>query len=133
MNPSSASIKSSFRRLFWEKFSRTRRRFGFASRKASRSFLLGKGALITNSVGAATGTVATVTSVAGNSKKIANMDMRNEADTKSAANNVKMNLASNIIGGMTTAASATGAVLNASQIKEVKKLVEISQECEGVL
>ena len=88
---------------------------------------LAKGAIVTNSVGAVSGTAATITSALGNNKKISDLD--NDATQK----NMKMNMASNVLGGVTTAASLTGTALNASQIVEAKKIVNVSQECEETL
>ena len=91
---------------------------------------LAKGAMITNSVGAVSGTVATITSALGNSKKVSEMDVINSDEYEK---NKKMNTASNVLGGVTTAASLTGTALNASQIVEAKKIVNVSQECEETL
>lgn len=91
---------------------------------------LAKGAVVTNSVGAVSGTVATITSALGNSKKISEMDV---IGTEDAKKNMQLNMASNVIGGVTTAASLTGTALNASQIVEAKKIVNVSKECEETL
>ena len=91
---------------------------------------LAKGAMVTNSVGAVSGTVATITSALGNSKKISEMDV---IGTEDAKKNMQLNMASNVIGGVTTAASLTGTALNASQIVEAKKIVNVSKECEETL
>ena len=90
---------------------------------------LGKGAIVTNSIGAVSGTVATITSALGNNKKVSEMDVNSGEYEK----NKNMNTASNVLGGVTTAASLTGTALNASQIVEAKKIVNVSQECEETL
>ncbi len=94
---------------------------------------LGKGAMISNSVGAATGTVATITSALGNDKKLSEMDFKTEDGIKQINKYEKVNVASNIIGGVTAAASLSGTVLNASQIKTAKQILNIAQECEEAL
>ena len=91
---------------------------------------LGKGAMIANSVGAATGAVATITSALGTNKKVSTIEAYSQEDAKKF---FKTNHTSNIMGGVTTAASLTGTVLNATQIKTVKKTLEITQACEEVL
>lgn len=91
---------------------------------------LGKGAMIANSVGAATGAVATITSALGTNKKVSTIEAYSQEDAKKF---FKTNHTSNIMGGVTTAASLTGTVLNATQIKTVKKTLEITQACEEAL
>lgn len=92
---------------------------------------LAKGAMVTNSIGAATGTAATITSVLGNNKRLSDMNFKN--DPEDVIKYAKMNTASNVLGGVTAAASLTGTVLNASQIKTAKQVLNIAQECESVL
>lgn len=91
---------------------------------------LGKGAMIANSVGAATGAAATITSALGTNKKVSTIEAFSQEDAKKF---FKTNHTSNIMGGVTTAASLTGTVLNATQIKNVKKTLEITQACEEAL
>ena len=94
---------------------------------------LAKGAMAANSVGAATGTVATITSALGNNKKVSNLNLHSEDGANTLNKNLKMNIASNVMGGVTAAASLTGTVLNASQIKTAKQVLNIAQECEEAL
>lgn len=89
---------------------------------------LAKGAMVTNSVGAVSGTVATITSAIGNNKKVSDIQSTQEFKKYNGTN-----VASNVLGGVTTAASLTGTALNATQIKEAKKIINISQECEEAL
>jgi hypothetical protein len=89
---------------------------------------IAKGAVITNSAGAVSGTVATITSVLGNSKNISHMGTDEEVGKYE-----KINMASNVMGGVTAAASLTGTVLNALQIKTVKQILSIAQNCEDAL
>lgn len=94
---------------------------------------LGKGAMVANSVGAVTGATATITSVLGNNKKLSNMDFTTVEGAQEIVKYEKVNKASNVLGGVTAAASLTGTVLNASQIKEAKKILNIASECEETL
>ena len=101
---------------------------------------LGKGAMISNSVGAATGAAATITSALGNKKysdmasgvDITNQESVDSVNKKMLANQ-KINIASNALGGVTAAASLAGTVLNASQIKTAKQILTIAQECEEAI
>lgn len=92
---------------------------------------LAKGAMVSNSIGAVTGSAATITSVLGNNKKLS--DEIKSGDAKNVVEYNRMNVASNVLGGVTTAASLTGTALNASQIKTAKQILNISSECEEVL
>ncbi|MBQ7409702.1 MAG: hypothetical protein IJV03_04010 [Alphaproteobacteria bacterium] len=94
---------------------------------------LGKGAVAANSIGSVTGVTATITSALGNSKHLSDMDFRTKQGLSDVKKYESMNTASNVLGGVTTAASLTGTVLNAIQIKEAKKILDISSECEGAL
>lgn len=94
---------------------------------------LGKGAVAANSVGSVTGVTAIITSSLGNSKHLSDMDFRTKQGLSDVKKYESMNTASNVLGGVTTAASLTGTVLNAIQIKEAKKILDISSECEGAL
>lgn len=94
---------------------------------------LGKGAMVTNSIGAATGTAATITSVLGNNQKLSNMDFKTKQGVEDVKKYSKMNTASNVLGGVTAVASLTGTALNASQIKTAKQVLDIAQECEETL
>jgi hypothetical protein len=94
---------------------------------------LSKGALVTNSVGAATGMAATITSALGNKNNLSNVNFADTASVQKVNQYGKINVASNFIGGVTTAASLTGTVLNATQIKTAKKILDIAQKCEEAL
>ena len=61
------------------------------------------------------------------------MDFKTEQGVEDIKKYSKMNVASNVLGGVTATASLTGTVLNASQIKTAKQVLNIAQECEGVL
>ena len=95
---------------------------------------LAKGATVSGAVGAVTGTAATITSALGTSKKAINIDYKDsdqaQKDEKSL---IATNKASNVLGGVTAGTSLAGTVLNATQIKKVKQLVTIADNCEGAL
>ena len=44
-----------------------------------------------------------------------------------------LNTAANVLSGVTTAASATATVFNATQISAIKKVAEVAEKCTGVL
>lgn len=95
---------------------------------------LAKGATVSGAVGAVTGTVATITSALGTSKKAVDIDYRDSAQAqKDEKSLVAANKASNVLGGVTAGTSLAGTVLNATQVKKVKQLVTIADNCEGVL
>ena len=86
------------------------------------------GAAISAGVGASTGLVGTITSASANSDNVRGDNT--DAGKKKEKN---LNVASNILAGTTTAASATATVFNATQIKAIKQVAEIAQKCTGVL
>ena len=83
-----------------------------------------KGAAISSGVGAATGIAGTIVSASANSKGVRNGDDKKEKG---------LNLAANVLSGATTVASASATVFNATQIKAIKQVAEIAQNCTGVL
>lgn len=85
-------------------------------------------AAISAGVGATTGLVGTITSASANSDNVRGDNT--DAGKKKEKN---LNVASNILAGTTTAASATATVFNATQIKAIKQVAEIAQKCTGVL
>ena len=87
-----------------------------------------KGAMISSTVGAATGLAGTITSATANSNKI------REAQGDVAQQKEKnLNTASNVLAGATTVASATATVFNATQISAIKKVAAVAEKCTGVL
>jgi hypothetical protein len=84
----------------------------------------GRGAMISSIVGATTGTVGTITSVAANSDGVRAGDEQKEKN---------LNTASNILAGGTAMASGVAAVFNATQISAIKKIAKIAENCEKVL
>ena len=94
---------------------------------------LAKGAIVSNSVGAVTGSAATITSVLGNNRKISSINIGEQNGAQELEKYNKINVTSNVLGGVTAAASLSGTILNASQIKKIKDVVNIATECEEAL
>ena len=88
----------------------------------------GRGAMISSTVGAATGLAGTITSATANSNKI--RDAQGDAAQQKEKN---LNTASNVLAGATTVASATATVFNATQISAIKKVAAVAEKCTGVL
>lgn len=88
----------------------------------------GTGAMASSIVGAATGVIGTGLSAGANSKKI-----RDDNTTSGKSKEKGMNTAANVMSGLTTAASVTATVFNATQIKAIKQVAEIAEKCTGVL
>ncbi len=82
------------------------------------------GGMVASSIGAASGLTGTITSGVANSDNVRNGDADKEQ---------KLNTASNVLAGVTTAASATATIFNATQIAAIKKMSTIADECEGAL
>ena len=86
------------------------------------------GAMASSIVGATTGFTGTVLSGVANSDKI-----RND-NTKSGQQKEKnLNTASNVMAGVTTAASAVSTVFSGTQIAAIKRVANVASKCEGVL
>ena len=94
---------------------------------------LARGATISGTVGAVTGAAATISSISGTTNKLSNVDLTNANSIQEINKIENMNTASNVLGGVTAATSLTGTILNATQIKKIKDIVPISNECEGAL
>ncbi|MBE6460015.1 MAG: hypothetical protein E7009_03470 [Alphaproteobacteria bacterium] len=88
----------------------------------------GRGAAISAGVGTATGLAGTITSAMANTDTT-----RNDNSESGKQKEKKLNTASNILAGTTTAASVTATVFNATQIKAIKQVVEVASKCTGVL
>ncbi len=82
------------------------------------------GGMISSTIGAATGLTGTITSGVANSD-----DVRHSGTDKEK----KLNTASNVLAGATTAAAATATIFNATQISAIKKMSTIADECEGAI
>lgn len=88
----------------------------------------GKGAMISSIFGATTGAVGTVTSA------VANTDAtRNDNSDAGKQKEKNLNTASNVLAGVTTVASATATVFNATQISAIKKVAGVAEKCTEVL
>jgi len=87
-----------------------------------------KGATISSIVGATTGISGTVTSYMANTD-----ETRNDNTDAGKKKEKNLNLASNILAGASTAASATATVFNASQIKAIKDVASVAAKCSEVL
>lgn len=87
-----------------------------------------RGATISSGIGATTGVVGTILSATANSQKVRD---NNTDDGKQKEKN--LNIASNVMAGATTAASATATVFNATQISAIRKTAEVAEKCTGVL
>ena len=87
------------------------------------------GAAIVSGVGMGSGVAGVITSA------IANMDKTRQAYDEQGVNKKAkdLNTTANIMSGVSTAASATATVFNATQIAAIKKLVAVSETCEGAL
>ena len=86
------------------------------------------GSTVTSSVGAVVGGVGMITSIAANTDATRN-DNSKEGKEKEAG----LNTASNVLSGITTAASATSTVLSGVQIATIKKVVSVADNCEKEL
>jgi len=87
-----------------------------------------KGATISSIVGATTGLTGTITSAVANTDATRN---DNTAGGKQKEKN--LNMASNVLAGASTAASATATVFNATQIKAIKDVANVASKCTEVL
>jgi hypothetical protein len=88
----------------------------------------GTGALISSSVGAATGLAGTVVSGAANSNKV-----RNDNTDAGKQKEKDLNIAANVLSVGATAASISATVFNATQIAAIKNVAGVSEKCTGVL
>ena len=82
------------------------------------------GATITSGIGAGMGIAGTATSAAANTDKMHLSGSDSER---------KINVASNVMAGGAAAASLTSSILNAAQIKAIKRAATVADECEGAL
>lgn len=87
-----------------------------------------KGAMISSVVGATTGLSGTVVSASANAPKT-----RDDNTDEGKQKEKNLNTAANVLSGVTTAASATATVFNATQISAIKKVAEVAEKCTGVL
>ncbi|MBR4891705.1 MAG: hypothetical protein IKZ34_00795 [Alphaproteobacteria bacterium] len=83
------------------------------------------GATVASSVGAAAGFAGTITSGVANSNSV--------RTSENAQKEKNLNAASNVLAGVTTAASVTATVFNATQIAAAKRVIETAEKCEEVI
>lgn len=83
---------------------------------------------IVSGIGTATAGAGTVTSAMANSKKV-----RADKSEKGRKKEKGLNLASNILAGVTMGTSATSTTLSAVQINKAKKDSEMAERCESAL
>jgi len=86
------------------------------------------GAMVSSAVGAGTGAVGTITSALANSKKI-----RNDDSEKGIKKEKNLNTASNVLAVGATVSSASATIFNASQIKAIKDVATVAEQCSEVL
>lgn len=86
------------------------------------------GAMVSSTVGAATGLAGTITSGVANTNKTRDDD--SDAGKKREKG---LNTASNVLALGTTAASATATVFNATQIAAIKRVASVAAQCTEVL
>ncbi|MBR3148091.1 MAG: hypothetical protein IKF41_01960 [Alphaproteobacteria bacterium] len=86
------------------------------------------GAMVSSSIGAGTGFAGTITSALANSNKV-----RNNNTDQGQQKEKNLNTASNVLAVGSTAASATATVFNATQIKAIKDVASVAEQCSGVL
>lgn len=79
---------------------------------------------VVSGIGTATAGAGTITSAMANSKKVRAGDKKKEKS---------LNLASNILAGVTMGTSATSTTLSAVQISKAKKDSEMAEKCENIL
>lgn len=82
------------------------------------------GAAVASGVGAGSGIVGTITSAMSNTDTTRSGDDEKEKT---------LNTTANVMSGVSTVASAAATIFNATQISAIKKLVAVSEICEGAL
>ena len=82
------------------------------------------GAMVSGAIGATTGIAGTITSASANSQSVRDGDADKEK---------KLNAASNVLAGTTTAASGVATIFNATQISAIKRAATVADDCEGAL
>ncbi len=87
-----------------------------------------KGAMISSVVGATSGLAGTITSASANTNKT-----RADNTDSGRRREKNLNTTANVLSGVTTVASATATVFNATQISAIKKVASVAEQCTGVL
>ena len=86
------------------------------------------GAMVSSVVGAGTGAAGTIVSAIANSNKV-----RNDNTEQGQQKEKNLNTASNVLAAGATVASATATIFNATQIKAIKDVATVAEQCSGVL
>ncbi len=94
---------------------------------------LARGGIITGAVGAATGAAATATSVVDTKMKRSDIDLTDENSLKQDKKQGAYMAASHALGGAAAASSLVGTILNIKQIKNVKQVISVAENCEEAL
>ncbi len=102
---------------------------GFESVDISKINERAKGAMISSAIGATTGLTGTITSGIANSDSV-----RDKGEGGARTDKEKnLNIASNVLAGASTVASATATVFNATQISAIKKVSDVATKCTEAL
>jgi hypothetical protein len=86
------------------------------------------GALVSSAVATTTGVTGTILSAIANGKKI-----REDNTESGKEKEKKLNSSANVFAAGTTIASASSTVFNALQIKELKKIINVAEQCGETL
>ena len=86
------------------------------------------GAMVSSIVGAGTGMAGTITSALANSKNI-----RSNDSIDGVRKEENLNTASNVLAAGSTIASASATIFNATQIKAIKDVATVAEQCSEVL
>ncbi len=86
------------------------------------------GALVSSAVGVGTGAVGTIVSAMANSNKV-----RNDNSEHGQQKEKNLNTASNVLAAGATVASASATIFNATQIKAIKDVATVAEQCSEVL
>lgn len=103
---------------------------GFETVDISKINTRAKGAMISSTVGAATGLSGTITSAVANSDSIRS---QKNADGTRTDKEKNLNTASNVLAGASTVASGVATVFNATQISAIKKVADVATKCTEAL
>jgi len=86
------------------------------------------GSMVSSIVGSGTGLAGTITSIMANSDKV-----RSNDTPEGIKKEKNLNTAANVLSAGSAVASATATVFNASQIKAIKDVAKVAEQCTEVL
>jgi hypothetical protein len=86
------------------------------------------GALVSSAVAMTSGITGTIISAVANGK-----DIRDDNTSEGKEKEKKLNTSSNVLAAGTGIASASSTIFSALQIKEIKKVMNISEQCSNIL